>query len=607
MRDAETILGIIRERGKRGLPLTDAYRQLFQPALYLRAYGRIYRNDGAMTPGTTEETADGMSLSKIDTIIDAVRHERYRWTPARRTYIPKVNGKKRPLGIPTWSDKLLQEVIRSILEAYYEPQFSPLSHGFRPGRGCHTALKVIHRTWNGTTWFIEGDIAQCFDRLDHGVLLAILREKIHDGRFLRFIENLLKAGYLEDWKFNATLSGTPQGGVVSPILSNIYLDKLDKFVETVLLPAYNRGKERKRNPAYGRVVRCYQRRVEAGRTEEARQLRRQMQQLPSKDPRDPMFRRLRYVRYADDFLLGFSGPCDEAEEIKRRLSEFLRDTLKLELSEAKTLVTHARTHAARFLGYEVVTLHDDHKHDRTGGRCINGVVGLKVPVEVVRAKCAPYLHNGKPVHRPEQLNDSPYSIVAEFQQEYRGIVEYYRLAYNLHRFSRLRWVMETALTKTLARKLRISVRKVYRRFQTTVQTDRGPYKVLQVKVERGDGRTPLVAQWGGITLAWDKNVVLDDQPPRVWNGRTELLERVLAEECELCGSRVKVEVHHVRRLKDLRRKGRAEPPAWVRKMAARHRKTLVVCHRCHVDIHAGRLPGTLEAEQRHRRAGSIER
>jgi len=222
MRDAETVLNIIHERGKRGLPLEDVYRLLYNPTLYLRAYARLYANNGAMTPGSNGETVDGMKLEKIKHLIDDLRHERYRWTPVRRTYIAKKNGKLRPLGIPSWTDKLLQEAIRQILEAYYEPQFSPCSHGFRPQRGCHTALSEVKKTWTGTKWMVEGDIAQCFDRLDHGVMLAILREKIRDNRFLRLIRNLLQAGYLEEWCYHETLSGSPQGGVVSPILSNIY-------------------------------------------------------------------------------------------------------------------------------------------------------------------------------------------------------------------------------------------------------------------------------------------------------------------------------------------------------------------------------------------------
>ena len=235
MQNAATVLDVLRGRGRRGLSCDELYRQLFNPQLYLAAYGRLYSNDGAMTAGVDGETVDGMSLAKIGRIIDALRHERYRFKPVRRVYIPKSNGKKRPLGLPSWSDKLVGEVMRLLLEAYYEPQFSDRSHGFRPRRGCHTALTEIAETWTGTTWFIEGDIADCFGSLDHEVMLSMLAEKIHDNRFLRLVRNMLQAGYLEEWEWYATLSGAPQGGVVSPILSNIYLDRLDRFVSTFAL------------------------------------------------------------------------------------------------------------------------------------------------------------------------------------------------------------------------------------------------------------------------------------------------------------------------------------------------------------------------------------
>src|SRR5919109_2151447 len=287
MQNAETVLGVLRERGKKGLPLDELYRQLFNPQLYLLAYGRIYANDGAMTPGATPETVDGMSTGKNRAIIDEVRHERYRFSPVRRIYIPKKNGKVRPLGLPTWSDKLLGEVVRLLLEAYYEPQFSGRSHGFRPRRGCHTALTEVAVSWTGTTWFIEGDIARCFDDLDHGVMLGILGEKIHDNRFLRLLRNMLEAGYLEDWEWNATLSGAPQGGVASPILSNIYLDRLDTFVETVLIPEYTRGKRRAANPAYTRKTDAIHRARKRGDRVAVRQLRAARRGLPHGDPNDP--------------------------------------------------------------------------------------------------------------------------------------------------------------------------------------------------------------------------------------------------------------------------------------------------------------------------------
>src|SRR5258708_15564592 len=192
-----------------------------------------------------------MSLAKIQAIIGALRDERYRWTPARRVYIDKKgSAKKRPLGLPSWSDKLLQEVIRSLLEAYYEPQFRARSHGFRPRRGCHTALQEIQRGWAGTAWFVEGDISQCFDRLDHAIMRGILAEKIHDNRFLRLIDGLLQAGYLEEWHHFATLSGSPQGGILSPILANIYLARLDPVLKNELPPTHNPRAPPKTLPPY---------------------------------------------------------------------------------------------------------------------------------------------------------------------------------------------------------------------------------------------------------------------------------------------------------------------------------------------------------------------
>jgi group II intron reverse transcriptase/maturase len=426
MQNAATVLDVLRERGRRGLPLDELYRQLFNPQLYLLAYGRIYSNKGAMTPGATGKTADGMSLGKIGRIIDALRHERYRWSPAKRIYIPKKNGKQRPLGLPPWSDKLVGEVVRLLLEAYYEPSFSGRSHGFRPGRGCHTALREVASTWTGTTWFIEGDVADCFGSLDHQIMLSTLAEKIHDNRFLRLMRNMLKAGYLEDWVWNATLSGVPQGGVVSPVMSNIYLHRLDEFVETVLIPEYTRGRIRKQDTGYARVRAARDRAHKRGDHASARELRKQLRGMPSGDPRYPGFRRLHYARYADDTLLGFTGPRAEAEEIKQRLAAFLHDELKLELSQDKTLITHARTQAAKFLGYEITVLHNDRKVT-AGRRTINGTISLRVPASVIKAKQASYLSRGKPERRSQLVNEDDHTIGSAYGAEWRGIVQYYLL------------------------------------------------------------------------------------------------------------------------------------------------------------------------------------
>ncbi|MDX9859242.1 MAG: reverse transcriptase domain-containing protein [candidate division Zixibacteria bacterium] len=588
MRNAETCLTVIRKRGEQRLPIDDLYRQLFNPLLYLQAYGKISRNAGAMTPGSTPETVDGMSLAKIHGIIDAVRHERYRFRPVRRTYIPKTNGKVRPLGIPTWSDKLLQEVIRMLLEAYYEPQFSDCSHGFRPERGCHTALRQVYHHWRGTVWFIEGDIRGCFDSIDHEVLLSILRENIRDNRFVRLLASLLKAGYLEDWKYYGTPSGTPQGGIVSPILANIYLDRLDHFIESELLPDYNHGSTRTANRPYRNIF--FQQRYWRlkGDAEKAHALRKQMQKLPSVHLDDPTYRRLKYIRYADDFLLGFVGTKTEAEQIKQQLATFLQTQLRLELSEDKTLVTHARSDAARFLGYDVTMTHDDRKHTK-GRRSVNGVVSLRVPKDVIHTKCQPYLKHGEPMHRSELLNHSVYDIIAQYQWEYRGIVNFYRMAHNLRDLDRLKGVMQRSLVKTLAGKLRISPPTVYQQYREVIHTKDGHLlSSLAVTIERA-GKRPLVARWGGIPLTWSMHVTLDDTPVRFWSANTtSLVERLLADTCELCGSHDGVQVHHIRAMKDLKTMGRTVKPLWVQVMAARSRKTLVLCHSCHVNVHAGR-------------------
>jgi group II intron reverse transcriptase/maturase len=584
LQNADTVLGVLHERGGRGLPVERLYRQLFNPQLYLLAYGRIYANKGAMTPGVDGDTADGMSMSKIDKIIDALRHERYRFMPVRRTYIPKKNGKTRPLGLPSWSDKLVGEVIRLLLEAYYEPTFSGRSHGFRPGRGCHTALREVANTWTGTTWFIEGDIADCFGSLDHKVMLSILAVNIHDGRFLRLMRNMLQAGYLEDWTWNATLSGAPQGGVVSPLLSNIYLHRLDHYVEKVLIPENTRGERRARNPAYVQASNALARARQRGDRAEVRMLHQQLRAMPSQDPGDPGYRRLRYVRYADDHLLGFTGPKAEAEAIKRQVGQFLREDLKLELSEEKTLITHARAGAARFLGYEITVQHDNAVMT-SRRRSINGGIRLRVPRAVIQAKCALNMRRGEPAHRSWLMNEDDPTIINVYQAEYRGFVQYYLLAGDVYRLNRLHWVMQTSLLKTLAGKHKSSVAKMARRYRAQVDTPHGPRTCLQASSDR-PGRKPLVARFGGIPLKRQTRAILIDRPlVSVAIRRRQLVARLLAGRCELCGNTDRIQVHQVRKLADLATPG--QPPVWATVMAKRRRKTLVVCGSCHHTIHTG--------------------
>ena len=590
MQEAAVVLSILRERGRKGLPLTQLYRQMFNKDLYLLAYGNVYSNQGAMTPGASEETADGMSEGKIDQIIELMRFERYRFAPARRIYIPKKNGKLRPLGLPSWSDKLVGEVVRLLLEAYYEPRFSDHSHGFRKGRGCHTALREIREVWRGTSWFVEGDISDCFGSLDHSVMAGILAENIHDQRFLRLIRHMLKAGYLEDWEYHDTLSGCPQGGVVSPILSNIYLNKLDEFVERELIPRHTRGAARAPDPRYTGLKRQRDSARKRGDRATARTMLRQMRALPSRDPMDPGFRRLRYLRYADDHILGFTGPKAEAEQIKAELTRFLRETLRLELNQDKTLISHARTQPARFLGYYIIVQHCDTKITRgrrsaNGQRSANGRIALRVPPDVIKAKIAPYRRRGKPWHRSRLQNLDAYDIVRIYGAEYRGIVNYYLLAQVVWRLTRLCWYAETSMLKTLAAKHKSSVAKMAARYKAKVITGHGPRTCFEARLQR-EGKKDLVARFGGIPLRQDRRAVIRDPAP-AWTSypRKELVHRLRKRGCELCEHGTTVVVHQVAALSQLGRTGPGQP-AWAALMAKMRRKTLIVCAACHDYIHA---------------------
>ena len=305
MQNAEQLLQAMSKMGEKRIPLTRVYRSLFSQDLFLAAYDKIARNHGALTPGTERETVDGMSLNRIQRIIEQQRNERFRFRPARRILIPKKSGGTRPLGIPNFSEKLVQEVVRQILEAYYEPRFRDSSHGFRPERGCHTALTSLQRNFKGATWFIEGDIRGCFDNIDHGILLEILARDIQDGRLLNLIRMMLEAGYLEGWQYHHSYSGTPQGGILSPLLANVYLNELDGFIEDVLIPQYTRGEKRGENPEYRNFGYRIAKARKAGKVEEVKQLENQRRQFPSQDVQDPDYRRLHYIRYADDFILSF--------------------------------------------------------------------------------------------------------------------------------------------------------------------------------------------------------------------------------------------------------------------------------------------------------------
>ena len=500
MRPTEQILAIHSKRGDEGKRLNKVYKHLLNPDLYYKAYAAIYANQGALTKGTDEDTLDGMSEERMDNIIEKLKLEKYTWRPVRRTYIPKGDGRKRPLGIPSGDDKLLQAAMKLLLEAYYEPTFSDRSHGFRPQRGCLTALIQVARRHRDTNWFIEGDIKGCFDNIDHETLLGIMANKIEDGRMISLTRKLLKAGVMENWRKTYTYSGTPQGGIISPLLTNIYMDVFDKWVESELLPKYNKslnpiaGRGRRKNPEYIRLTSAITRAMKKGDTETYRRHRNARENVPSVIPNDEGFRKLEYVRYADDFLLSFSGPKREATEIKEEIRKFLKDRLELELSKEKTLITHARAGKAKFLGYEISLFQN------SGKKVLNGQTRFSVPKEVINKATRKYTKQGKPVHRNVLLEEHDLEIIWTFQSEYKGLVEYYRMAHNLHALSMVGWVAQAALLKTLAHKHKTSVRKTSKKYSNIADIDGQKYKVIEASIKR-EGKKPITARFGAVSLA----------------------------------------------------------------------------------------------------------
>lgn len=572
------------------------YRYLFSEEMFAVAYQRIYAKQGNMTPGTDGKTIDEMSLERIERLIVSLKDESYQPHPARRVYIPKKNGKKRPLGIPSFEDKLVQEVVRLLLEAIYEGHFEGTSHGFRPHRSCHTALGMIQKSFAGAKWFIEGDIKGFFDNIDHNVLISILRERISDERFLRLIRKFLNAGYVEDWKYNKTYSGTPQGGIISPMLANIYLDKFDKYIKEYAAK-FRKGDRRSINPEYWRLnnkKNWLKKKLQKTSDEQIRksylyeiaQLSKQMLSTPHKDAMDADFRRMQYVRYADDFLISVIGSKSECETIKADITQFMREQLKLELSDEKTLITHAQD-KAKFLGYEIfIRKSDAVKRNKDGvlKRDFNGAVVLTLNSAVIQKKLTEYnaleVRNidGKDIwwSKPRRYMTpmKPEDILAQYNAETRGLYNYYSLAANVSKeCASFAFIMKMSMFKTLGWKLNTSARKVRQKYQKDKDF------VIPYNDAKGKQKYRVFYNEGFKKRNAQFDVDYDKLPQTMYVPYPSLVERLKDGRCELCGKEGKVVMHHVRTLTKL--KGNNE---WEKLMLKRHRKTLVVCEDCNSKI-----------------------
>ena len=601
MRSPERVLNSLNEHSKdSSYKFERLYRILFNEELFYVAYQKIASNGGSTTKGSDGRSIDEMSLARIETLIASLKDESYQPHPSRRVHIPKKNGKTRPLGIPAFEDKLVQEVVRMILEAIYEGHFETTSHGFRPKRSCHTALLHIQKTFSGAKWFIEGDIKGFFDNIDHDVLVGILRERISDDRFIRLIRKFLKAGYVEDWTFHNTYSGTPQGGIVSPILANIYLDKLDKYVKEYI-QHFDKGTKRRPGKESNDLANERKRTVRKLKkikdgTEKAalvarlKAIEQERAAFPNGDEMDESYRRLKYIRYADDFILGVIGSKEEAQRIKEDIKSFLSASLALELSEEKTLITHTGK-SAKFLGYEITVTRDNHQRRDVRG-CLRRTYGKRVRLNVsmatLRDKLLEYgameikLRNGKEIWKPKcrsgLIFNDDLEILDRYNRETVGFCNYYLIANNCVVLHNFRYIMEYSMYKTFAGKYRSTVRKINKKYRLN--------KLFTVKYEQQGvikSRTFYKTSFKRRTTAF--NGSCDIEPYSIADvSRTNLTDRLKAEKCELCGATGKLIMHHVRNLKDLKGK-----ESWERLMSARKRKTIALCPSCHRLRHLGKV------------------
>ena len=583
------------------------YRNLYNPEFYLTAYQKIQAKQGSMTAGTDGKTVDGMGMKRINALIAKLRDFSYQPSPARRTYIPKANGKKRPLGIPSFDDKLVQEVVRMILESIYEPTFLNTSHGFRPKRSCHTALQYVLKNFTGVKWFVEGDIKGCFDHVDHHVLVNILCRRIQDEHFIGLIWKFLKAGYMEDWVYHNTYSGTPQGSIISPILANIYLNELDVFMAQYA-QTFRQGDKRRINPAYKKPLDKRRGKQEwlkrnehkisqeqkAAVKAEIDEINQYLRTIPYVDPMDDGYKRLIYIRYADDFLIGVIGSKVDAKQVKADVGQFIRQQLHLELSQEKTLITHG-SDFAQFLSFQITASTKQNSTRTKAGyikRSYTGRIKLYVPKEKWLKRLLSYgafkiqydKNNGnkeiwEPICRSGLRNLDDLEILNQYNAEIRGLHNYYRIAHNATVLNNFLYVMKYSMYKTFAGKYRTSMRKIIQKytknrdFVITYQGKSGEKSV--VFYNQGMRRDTHVS-------ATDPDIIGRARENRNY---TSLVQRLRGCQCEWCGATdVEIEIHHVKKLKDL--SGRAE---WERHMIARRRKTMALCHNCHVKLHAGKL------------------
>ena len=588
------------------------YRLLYSEELYIMAYDNLRSNYGAMTAGISglRGTADGMNMDIIRKVILSLKDQSYQPKPARRVYIPKANGKQRPLGMPDFKDKLVQEGVKIILTCIYDssvnPTFRPSSYGFRKGLGCHHALKRGYETFEGCAWIIKADVKAFFDEVDHHILINLLKKRINDQRFINLIWKLLRCGYMENGQLHKPKKGTPQGGNVSPILANIYLHEFDLFIEEL---QSKQGTVMKKNPDYSRessTLRRAKNKVKsssrfddenyADKVNLVNQLDKRLRTIPSLIVAAPNKAVFSYIRYADDWILGLKCTKAVAKDIYDQCEKFFQTKLALKWNKEKSTLSRSTDRDFEFLGVNMHFVNPKQvrvikKKSKTG----NPYKFRSVPINTMhylinaqnifnRLRKKGFVDgNNKPISNKKMINQDIVDIVKTFQSTMRGIINYYRFVHNVQQLNHIYYVLFVSLCKTLAHKGKTRKRQIMKKYEV------GRKLVFRYGVNRQ--KELIVPFYGGLNRdvkAFQIRKIFDDLDPipkTRFVSTAALWLRIGI--CGLCGNKGATEMHHVRHV---RRQGQ-KYQGFDKVLNYINRKQIPLCHSCHQKVHSGQYDG----------------
>lgn len=563
-----TQLQALKKKAENFEQLDNLSRIMSDPKYLIGCWIKIRSNKGSLTPAFNKDTLDGINLQWFINTANSIRKGGYNFSPARRIYISKANGKMRAITIPDPKDKIVQEGMRQLLEIIYEPRFLECSHGWRSKKGCQTSINNIKMTFGSMNWFIEGDINQQFSSLDYTVLVDILRKDIKDQPFIDLIYKYLKTAYGEKRKAILPISvGVIQGGILSPLLANIYMCQFDQWVTNVLIKEFDKGIRKKANPDYTKAIRNNKIKGKIMRTTITN---------------DENYKRLRYIRYADDFLMGVIGSREDCVTVINKVKQFL-NSLKLDLSLEKTKITHATKESAKFLGYRIhITKITKQPIRKLKNNKVSRVVPrpmIDAPIQSIVQKLSQRKYakaNGNPTRNGRLIHLQLTDIVKHYKDVERGILEYYSYCSNYGRFAaRVHYILKYSCALTIANKMRLkTLRGTFKKYGKNLSIKNDKNEVIQsyptISYKKPKKRLKLEAV--------DTGYLIDNLVNRIGRGRGDLKAS-----CQICGSENNIEIHHIKHL----RKGKIKNDWITEVMRKMNRKQIPVCKECHINIHRG--------------------